>query len=41
MTDTLATPRFTLPLLAVAQAQKEVTHNEALALAVTFDVTVN
>ena len=32
MTDTLATPRFTLPLLAVAQAQKEVTHNEALAL---------
>ena len=32
MTDTLVTPRFTLPLLAVAQAQKEVTHNEALAL---------
>ncbi|MFN4357940.1 DUF2793 domain-containing protein [Sphingopyxis alaskensis] len=32
MTDTLATPRFGLPLLAVAQAQKEVTHNEALTL---------
>jgi hypothetical protein len=27
-----ATPRFSLPLLAVAQAQKEVTHNEALTL---------
>lgn len=26
------TPRFALPLLATAQAQKEVTHNEALAL---------
>lgn len=26
------TPRFSLPLLAVAQAQKEVTHNEALSL---------
>src|SRR3546814_14786219 len=26
------TPRFSLPLLAVAQAQKEVTHNEALTL---------
>ena len=27
-----ATPRLALPLLAVAQAQKEVTHNEALTL---------
>lgn len=27
-----ATPRFSLPLLAMAQAQKEVTHNEALTL---------
>lgn len=26
------TPRFSLPLLAVAQAQKEVTHNEAVTL---------
>lgn len=26
------TPRFSLPLLAVGQAQKEVTHNEAIAL---------
>lgn len=32
MTDTPTTPRFALPLLAVAQAQKEVTHNEALTL---------
>jgi len=32
MTDLPTTPRFGLPLLAVAQAQKEVTHNEALAL---------
>lgn len=32
MTDTLATARFSLPLLAIAQAQKEVTHNEALTL---------
>jgi len=32
MTDMSATPRFGLPLLAVAQAQKEVTHNEALSL---------
>lgn len=32
MTDMPATPRFALPLLAVAQAQKEVTHNEALTL---------
>ncbi|KTD99686.1 DUF2793 domain-containing protein [Sphingopyxis sp. H115] len=32
MTDMLATPRLALPLLAVAQAQKEVTHNEALVL---------
>ena len=32
MTDSLATPRFALPLLAMAQAQKEVTHNEALTL---------
>ena len=27
-----ATPRFSLPLLTTAQAQKEVTHNEALTL---------
>lgn len=27
-----ATPRFALPLLAAGQAQKELTHNEALAL---------
>ena len=32
MTDMPVTPRFALPLLAVAQAQKEVTHNEALTL---------
>lgn len=32
MTDTPITPRFAFPLLAVAQAQKEVTHNEALTL---------
>ena len=32
MTDTLTTARFALPLLATAQAQKELTHNEALAL---------
>lgn len=32
MTDMPTTPRFALPLLAVAQAQKEVTHNEALTL---------
>jgi len=32
MTDMLKTARFALPLLAVAQAQKEVVHNEALAL---------
>jgi len=32
MTLMPATPRFALPLLAVAQAQKEVTHNEALTL---------
>ncbi|NYF31169.1 MULTISPECIES: DUF2793 domain-containing protein [Sphingopyxis] len=32
MTDTPTTSRFALPLLAVAQAQKEVTHNEALTL---------
>jgi hypothetical protein len=30
---TLATDRLKLPLLAAAQAQKEMTHNEALALA--------
>ena len=29
---TLQTDRFMLPLLATAQAQKELTHNEALAL---------
>ena len=32
MTDMPTTPRFALPLLGVAQAQKEVTHNEALTL---------
>lgn len=32
MTDMPATPRLALPLLAIAQAQKEVTHNEALVL---------
>ncbi len=32
MTVMPTTPRFALPLLAVAQAQKEVTHNEALTL---------
>ncbi len=32
MTDMPMTPRFALPLLAVAQAQKEATHNEALSL---------
>jgi hypothetical protein len=32
MTDMPMTPRFALPLLAVAQAQKETTHNEALTL---------
>lgn len=32
MTDIPATPRLALPLPAVAQAQKEVTHNEALTL---------
>lgn len=32
MTDMPTTPRLALPLLAVSQAQKEVTHNEALTL---------
>jgi hypothetical protein len=32
MTDISTTPRFALPYLAVAQAQKEVTHNEGLTL---------
>lgn len=32
MTDMPMTPRFALPLLAMAQAQKETTHNEALTL---------
>jgi Protein of unknown function (DUF2793) len=32
MADTLSTPRLSLPMLVAAQAQKEVTHNEALAL---------
>ena len=32
MTDTTKTARFALPLLAMGQAQKEVTHNEALVL---------
>jgi hypothetical protein len=32
MTDIPTTPRLALPLLAMSQAQKEVTHNEALTL---------
>ncbi|WP_428628675.1 DUF2793 domain-containing protein [Sphingopyxis sp.] len=32
MSEMPMTPRFALPLLGVAQAQKEVTHNEALTL---------
>ncbi|KTE19173.1 hypothetical protein ATE67_16605 [Sphingopyxis sp. H050] len=32
MTDLPRTARYSLPLLALAQAQKEVTHNEALVL---------
>lgn len=32
MSDMSTTPRFALPLLGVAQAQKEITHNEALTL---------
>ena len=32
MTDLPSTARLALPLLAMAQAQKEVTHNEALTL---------
>ncbi len=32
MSDNLLTPRFALPMLSVAQAQKEMTHNEALVL---------
>lgn len=32
MTETTQTARLSLPLLAMAQAQKEVTHNEALIL---------
>ena len=32
MSDNLLTPRFALPMLSVAQAQKETTHNEALVL---------
>ncbi|WP_374523890.1 DUF2793 domain-containing protein [Sphingopyxis sp.] len=32
MSETTETARFSLPLLAMAQAQKEVTHNEALTL---------
>ena len=32
MIDLPSTARFSLPLLATAQAQKEVTHNEALTL---------
>ncbi|PKP96983.1 MAG: hypothetical protein CVT74_15460 [Alphaproteobacteria bacterium HGW-Alphaproteobacteria-13] len=32
MTDTPVTPRLALPLLAPAQAQKEMYHNEALTL---------
>lgn len=36
MADMPFTVRFSLPLLATAQAQKEVTHNEALALIDAF-----
>ncbi len=32
MTDMPTTPRFALPYLVMSQAQKEVTHNEALTL---------
>lgn len=32
MSSMPVTPRFSLPLLATAQAQKEMTHNEALVL---------
>lgn len=32
MSEIPMTPRFALPMLGVAQAQKEVTHNEALTL---------
>jgi len=32
MSEIPITPRFALPMLGVAQAQKEVTHNEALTL---------
>lgn len=32
MVDSVTTPRHALPLLAAGQAQKEVTHNEALRL---------
>ena len=32
MSELPMTPRFALPLLGVAQAQKEITHNEALTL---------
>ena len=32
MSEMTGTARFSLPLLAMAQAQKEVTHNEALTL---------
>ncbi|WP_428678817.1 DUF2793 domain-containing protein [Sphingopyxis sp.] len=32
MAEPMETARFSLPLLAMAQAQKEVTHNEALTL---------
>lgn len=32
MSEMIETARFSLPLLAMAQAQKEVTHNEALTL---------
>lgn len=32
MQETQATPRFSLPLLALGQAQKELFHNEAIAL---------
>lgn len=32
MPDATLTPRLALPLLAAGQAQKEITHNEALAL---------
>ncbi len=33
MSEPFVSPRFSLPLLAAGQAQKEITHNEALSIA--------